>query len=112
MCCVVQHPLPLSLLSLQDFCTPEAPFPPANSSSKLGLSSSASPGPLFVLLPNSSALTWAPNANAPPAWPPLSSLRLLASQEGQSCVEACQRANLVCEPALFRFVNNREALRG
>ncbi|XP_014032443.1 alpha-1,6-mannosylglycoprotein 6-beta-N-acetylglucosaminyltransferase B isoform X2 [Salmo salar] len=96
----------------QDFCTPEAPFPPANSSSKLGLSSSASPGPLFVLLPNSSALTWAPNANAPPAWPPLSSLRLLASQEGQSCVEACQRANLVCEPALFRFVNNREALRG
>uniref|UniRef100_A0A674A1R0 alpha-1,6-mannosyl-glycoprotein 6-beta-N-acetylglucosaminyltransferase n=1 Tax=Salmo trutta TaxID=8032 RepID=A0A674A1R0_SALTR len=37
---------------------------------------------------------------------------LLASQEGQSCVEACQRANLVCEPALFRFVNNREALRG
>uniref|UniRef100_A0A674A3R4 alpha-1,6-mannosyl-glycoprotein 6-beta-N-acetylglucosaminyltransferase n=1 Tax=Salmo trutta TaxID=8032 RepID=A0A674A3R4_SALTR len=84
----------------QDFCTPE-----------LGLSSSASPGPLFVLLPNSSALTWAPNANAPPAWPPLSSLRLLASQEGQSCVEACQRANLVCEPALFRFVNNREALQ-
>uniref|UniRef100_A0AAZ3SFV0 alpha-1,6-mannosyl-glycoprotein 6-beta-N-acetylglucosaminyltransferase n=1 Tax=Oncorhynchus tshawytscha TaxID=74940 RepID=A0AAZ3SFV0_ONCTS len=37
---------------------------------------------------------------------------LLASQEGQSCVEACQRANLVCEPALFRFVNNKEALRG
>nr|XP_023869660.1 alpha-1,6-mannosylglycoprotein 6-beta-N-acetylglucosaminyltransferase B [Salvelinus alpinus] len=97
----------------QDFCAPEAPFPPANSSSsKLGLSSPASPGPQFVLLPNSSALTWAPNANTPPAWPPLSSLRLLASQEGQSCVEACQRDNLVCEPALFRFVNNREALRG
>uniref|UniRef100_A0A4W5KFG8 alpha-1,6-mannosyl-glycoprotein 6-beta-N-acetylglucosaminyltransferase n=1 Tax=Hucho hucho TaxID=62062 RepID=A0A4W5KFG8_9TELE len=97
----------------QDFCTPDAPFPPANSSSsKLGLSSPASPGPQFVLLPNSSALTWAPNANTPPAWPPLSSLRLLASQEGQSCVEACQRANLVCEPALFRFVNNKEALRG
>uniref|UniRef100_A0A8K9XN71 alpha-1,6-mannosyl-glycoprotein 6-beta-N-acetylglucosaminyltransferase n=1 Tax=Oncorhynchus mykiss TaxID=8022 RepID=A0A8K9XN71_ONCMY len=37
---------------------------------------------------------------------------LLASQEGQSCVEACQHANLVCEPALFRFVNNKEALRG
>ncbi|XP_042158456.1 alpha-1,6-mannosylglycoprotein 6-beta-N-acetylglucosaminyltransferase B-like isoform X1 [Oncorhynchus tshawytscha] len=97
----------------QDFCAPEAPFPPANSSSsKLGISSLGSPGPQFVLLPNSSALTWAPDASAPSAWPPLSSLRLLASQEGQSCVEACQQANLVCEPALFRFVNNKEALRG
>ena len=111
--CYSTSPSPLSLLSLQDFCTPEAPFPPANSSSsKLGISSLGSPGPQFVLLPNSSALTWAPDASAPSAWPPLSSLRLLASQEGQSCVEACQRANLVCEPALFRFVNNKEALRG
>ncbi|CAB1344915.1 unnamed protein product [Coregonus sp. 'balchen'] len=101
------------IMNTKDFCTPEAPFPPANSSSsKLGSSSPASPGPQFVLLPNSSALTWAPNTSAPTAWPPLSSLRLLASQEGKSCVEACQRANLVCEPALFRFVNNKEALRG
>ncbi|XP_019905435.2 alpha-1,6-mannosylglycoprotein 6-beta-N-acetylglucosaminyltransferase B isoform X6 [Esox lucius] len=94
----------------QDFCSPEAPFPPANSSTKTQWPSG--PGPQFVLLPNSSALGWAPNASAPPSWPPLSSLRLLASQDGQSCVEACQRAHLVCEPALFRFVNNKEALRG
>uniref|UniRef100_A0A087X761 alpha-1,6-mannosyl-glycoprotein 6-beta-N-acetylglucosaminyltransferase n=1 Tax=Poecilia formosa TaxID=48698 RepID=A0A087X761_POEFO len=47
-----------------------------------------------------------------PPWPPLSSLRLLVSQEGQSCVEACQSAGFICEPAHFRFVNNKEALRG
>ena len=92
----------------QDFCEPQPPFPPANSS-RLGL---ASPGPLFVPLPNTTALGWAANVTAPPAWPPLSSLRLLASQEGQSCVEACRGDGLVCEPAHFRFVNNKEALRG
>uniref|UniRef100_A0A672FUC0 alpha-1,6-mannosyl-glycoprotein 6-beta-N-acetylglucosaminyltransferase n=1 Tax=Salarias fasciatus TaxID=181472 RepID=A0A672FUC0_SALFA len=32
------------------------------------------------------------------AWPPLSSLRLLVSQEGQSCVDACQSAGFICEP--------------
>ncbi|KAJ8002072.1 hypothetical protein DPEC_G00176000 [Dallia pectoralis] len=94
----------------QDFCSPETPFVPTNSSAKTQWSSGS--GPQFVLLPNSSTLTWAPNANAPPSWPPLSSLRLLASQGGQSCVEACRLAHLVCEPALFRFVNNKEALRG
>uniref|UniRef100_A0A671V9N8 alpha-1,6-mannosyl-glycoprotein 6-beta-N-acetylglucosaminyltransferase n=1 Tax=Sparus aurata TaxID=8175 RepID=A0A671V9N8_SPAAU len=35
---------------------------------------------------------------------------LLVSQEGQSCVEACQSAGFICEPAHFRFINNKEAL--
>ena len=71
-----------------------------------------SPGPLFVPLPNTTALGWAANVTPPPVWPPVSSLRLLASQEGQSCIETCQSARLVCEPAHFRFINNKEALRG
>ncbi|CAL8333650.1 unnamed protein product [Merluccius merluccius] len=91
----------------QDFCAPETPFPLANLSKPV-----ASPGPLFVPLPNSTALGWAANVTPPPVWPPLSSLRLLVSQEGQSCIEACQSVLLVCEPAHFRFINNKEALRG
>uniref|UniRef100_A0A3B4GFL1 alpha-1,6-mannosyl-glycoprotein 6-beta-N-acetylglucosaminyltransferase n=1 Tax=Pundamilia nyererei TaxID=303518 RepID=A0A3B4GFL1_9CICH len=67
-------------------------------------------GPLFVPLPNTTALGWASNVTAPSAWPPLSSLRLLVSQEGQSCVDACQSAGFICEPAHFRFINNKEAL--
>uniref|UniRef100_A0AAQ4PPK5 alpha-1,6-mannosyl-glycoprotein 6-beta-N-acetylglucosaminyltransferase n=1 Tax=Gasterosteus aculeatus aculeatus TaxID=481459 RepID=A0AAQ4PPK5_GASAC len=87
----------------QDFCRPEAPFPPVNSS-WLG----DAPGP-FVLPPDSSILAWGANASSYAPWPPLSALRLLASPEGQSCVRACRRAGLVCEPALYRFINIREA---
>ncbi|XP_036399461.1 alpha-1,6-mannosylglycoprotein 6-beta-N-acetylglucosaminyltransferase B [Megalops cyprinoides] len=87
----------------QDFCAPDPSFPPANAS-KIW------PSGHFVILPNSTNLGWAPNVTAPPSWPPLSALQLLVSEEGQSCVEACQRGGLVCEPAFFRFINNKEAL--
>uniref|UniRef100_A0A1A8KUK5 alpha-1,6-mannosyl-glycoprotein 6-beta-N-acetylglucosaminyltransferase n=1 Tax=Nothobranchius kuhntae TaxID=321403 RepID=A0A1A8KUK5_NOTKU len=96
----------------QDFCVPEPPFIPTNLSLPRSASGSRMLGPLFVPLPNSTALGWAPNMMAPAAWPPLSSLRLLVSQEGQSCVEACHSAGFICEPAHFRFINNKEALRG
>ncbi|TNM96770.1 hypothetical protein fugu_014926 [Takifugu bimaculatus] len=89
----------------QDFCSPEAPFPPVNSSGTWP----GSPSGPFVPQPNSSVLAWASNASDFPSWPPLSALRLVASLEGQSCVEACQNAELFCEPALFRFINIREA---
>uniref|UniRef100_A0A3B3DEA7 alpha-1,6-mannosyl-glycoprotein 6-beta-N-acetylglucosaminyltransferase n=1 Tax=Oryzias melastigma TaxID=30732 RepID=A0A3B3DEA7_ORYME len=56
------------------------------------------------------ALVWASSVRAPAAWPPLSSLRLLVSQEGQSCVDACRLTGFICEPAHFRFINNKEAL--
>lgn len=95
----------ISSLHMQDFCSPEAPFPPANSS-RIWLGSP--PGP-FILLPNSSILTWAANATSYTSWPPLSALQLLASLEGQSCVTACQSAGLICEPALYRFINIKEA---
>ncbi|XP_029621785.1 alpha-1,6-mannosylglycoprotein 6-beta-N-acetylglucosaminyltransferase B-like isoform X3 [Salmo trutta] len=92
----------------QEFCAPEAPFPSANASS----SWPGSPPSPFVLLPNSSALAWASNISTPPSWPPLSALRLLASLEGQSCIDACQSAGLICEPAFYRFINIKEAFNG
>ncbi|KAI3353063.1 hypothetical protein L3Q82_019627 [Scortum barcoo] len=101
-----------SYIQHQDFCAPEPPFIPANLSRQVSAGGSRITGPLFVPLPNSTALGWASNVTAPRAWPPLSSLRLLVSQEGQSCVEACHSAGFICEPAHFRFINNKEALRG
>nr|XP_029481545.1 alpha-1,6-mannosylglycoprotein 6-beta-N-acetylglucosaminyltransferase B-like isoform X3 [Oncorhynchus nerka] len=92
----------------QEFCAPEAPFPSANTSS----SWPGSPPSPFVLLPNSSALAWASNISTPPSWPPLSALTLLVSLEGQSCIDACQSAGLICEPAFYRFINIKEAFSG
>lgn len=89
---------------LQDFCSPEAPFPPVNSS-QTWLGSAPSP---FNLLPNSRILTWASNASSFSSWPPLTALRVVASLESESCVKACQTAGLICEPALYRFINIRE----
>lgn len=92
----------LSSLS-QDFCGPEAPFPPANVTVVW-------PGGVFARLDDSELVSWAVNSTAPPCWPPLSALRLRVSAEGQSCVDACRSSDLVCEPAFFRFVNNKEVL--
>lgn len=104
--------IPTYLSPPQDFCALEPPFIPTNLSRQGSAGGSRLTGPLFVPLPNSTALGWASNVTAPPAWPPLSSLRLLVSQEGQSCVEACHSAGFICEPAHFRFINNKEALHG
>ncbi|MEQ2253584.1 hypothetical protein ILYODFUR_033657 [Ilyodon furcidens] len=87
---------------LQDFCSPEVPFPPVNTSW------AAFRGP-FLPLPSSKMLTWASNASSFPSWPPLTALRLLTSLKGQSCIEACQSEGLICEPALYRFINIKEA---
>ncbi|KAK3557648.1 hypothetical protein QTP70_032294 [Hemibagrus guttatus] len=87
----------------QDFCGPEAPFPPANMSVVWA-------GGVFMRVDDSGLISWAVNSTAPPSWPPLSALRLTVSAEGQSCVDACRSSDLVCEPAFFRFINNKEAL--
>ena len=76
----------------------------------------------MVRLQNSSLLAWSPAATVPTvtnsttstsvpprSWPPLSALRALASRGGESCVDACRGAGLVCEPAFYRFINNQDA---
>ncbi|XP_035985570.1 alpha-1,6-mannosylglycoprotein 6-beta-N-acetylglucosaminyltransferase B [Fundulus heteroclitus] len=40
-----------------------------------------------------------------PAWPPEGALRVHLGPLGESCVDVCQHASLVCEPALFRHLN-------
>lgn len=95
---------------LQDFCAHDRPFISANLSRHGTAGGSRTLGPLFKRLSNSSALGWALNVSVPTAWPPLSSLRLLVSQEGQSCVDACQSPGFICEPAHFDYINNKEAL--
>ncbi|CAB1447529.1 unnamed protein product, partial [Pleuronectes platessa] len=75
----------------QDFCSPEAPFPPGNSSSTwLG----GPPSP-FTLLPNSSSLTWASNSSAYASWPPLSCAA--ASGFAGGPVEAFSALDFQCE---------------
>uniref|UniRef100_A0A8C6P8B6 alpha-1,6-mannosyl-glycoprotein 6-beta-N-acetylglucosaminyltransferase n=1 Tax=Nothobranchius furzeri TaxID=105023 RepID=A0A8C6P8B6_NOTFU len=86
----------------QSFCSPEVPFPPVNSSWALLR------GP-FTPVPDSRILIWASNVSSLSSWPPLSALRLLSSQQGQSCVEACWTEGLICEPAFYRFINIKEA---
>uniref|UniRef100_A0A3P9KQX2 alpha-1,6-mannosyl-glycoprotein 6-beta-N-acetylglucosaminyltransferase n=1 Tax=Oryzias latipes TaxID=8090 RepID=A0A3P9KQX2_ORYLA len=88
----------------QDFCSPEVPFPPVNSSEALLER-------FFIREPNSRILSWASSIISFPSWPPLTALRLLTSLQGQSCVEACQSKGLTCEPAFYRFINIKEAFK-
>uniref|UniRef100_A0A4W6BJ14 alpha-1,6-mannosyl-glycoprotein 6-beta-N-acetylglucosaminyltransferase n=1 Tax=Lates calcarifer TaxID=8187 RepID=A0A4W6BJ14_LATCA len=44
-----------------------------------------------------------------PSWPPASALRMHLGPLGQSCVSACRRSNLVCDPALFYHLNSPSA---
>ncbi|XP_039472504.1 alpha-1,6-mannosylglycoprotein 6-beta-N-acetylglucosaminyltransferase B-like [Oreochromis aureus] len=44
-----------------------------------------------------------------PTWPPKSALRVHLGPLGQSCVSACRRSSLVCEPALFHHLNTPAA---
>uniref|UniRef100_A0A668S8U9 alpha-1,6-mannosyl-glycoprotein 6-beta-N-acetylglucosaminyltransferase n=1 Tax=Oreochromis aureus TaxID=47969 RepID=A0A668S8U9_OREAU len=45
-----------------------------------------------------------------PTWPPKSALRVHLGPLGQSCVSACRRSSLVCEPALFHHLNTPAAM--
>uniref|UniRef100_A0AAQ4PYU4 alpha-1,6-mannosyl-glycoprotein 6-beta-N-acetylglucosaminyltransferase n=1 Tax=Gasterosteus aculeatus aculeatus TaxID=481459 RepID=A0AAQ4PYU4_GASAC len=44
--------------------------------------------------------------------PPFVPANFSRQLSGQSCVEACHSEGFICEPAHFRFINNKEALRG
>ncbi|XP_072139204.1 alpha-1,6-mannosylglycoprotein 6-beta-N-acetylglucosaminyltransferase A-like isoform X1 [Mobula birostris] len=38
-------------------------------------------------------------------WPPISALRVKVAKPSQSCVEVCQKEQLICEPAFFYHLN-------
>ncbi|XP_048407295.1 alpha-1,6-mannosylglycoprotein 6-beta-N-acetylglucosaminyltransferase A-like [Stegostoma tigrinum] len=44
-------------------------------------------------------------------WPPLTALRVKMAKPSQSCVEACQREQLMCEPAFFYQLNKEVELQ-
>ncbi|CAL8301956.1 unnamed protein product [Lota lota] len=44
-----------------------------------------------------------------PTWPPEGTLQTHLSPLGQSCVSVCRWSGLVCEPALFHYLNNPKA---
>ncbi|KAI1896246.1 hypothetical protein AGOR_G00092830 [Albula goreensis] len=46
-----------------------------------------------------------------PSWPPEGALSAQLGPLGQSCVEVCRRASLVCEPALFHHLNHPAAFK-
>ncbi|KAF7711064.1 hypothetical protein HF521_000075 [Silurus meridionalis] len=91
------------IMRIKEFCASETPFPPVNVSVVW-------PRGMFMQVGESGQVSWAENSTAPPCWPPLSALRFRMSAEGQSCVDACRSSDLVCEPAFFRYINNKEAL--
>uniref|UniRef100_A0A667XLT9 alpha-1,6-mannosyl-glycoprotein 6-beta-N-acetylglucosaminyltransferase n=1 Tax=Myripristis murdjan TaxID=586833 RepID=A0A667XLT9_9TELE len=44
-----------------------------------------------------------------PTWPPEGALRVHLGPLGQSCVSVCRRSSMVCEPALFHYLNSPAA---
>ncbi|CAK8689578.1 unnamed protein product [Clavelina lepadiformis] len=40
-------------------------------------------------------------------WPPLSSLQVLVSEKESSCVDACTKQGLICEPNFFPYINKK-----
>ncbi|XP_072339424.1 alpha-1,6-mannosylglycoprotein 6-beta-N-acetylglucosaminyltransferase B-like isoform X3 [Scyliorhinus torazame] len=62
---------------------------------------------LFTFPQNVSGLFRSPNVTKLLTWPPISSMQLQVSTTAQSCTDACQEHDLVCEPTFFQFVNNK-----
>ncbi|XP_072880712.1 alpha-1,6-mannosylglycoprotein 6-beta-N-acetylglucosaminyltransferase A-like isoform X2 [Hemitrygon akajei] len=44
-------------------------------------------------------------------WPPISALRVKVAKPSQSCVEVCQKEQLICEPAFFYHLNKVAELK-
>uniref|UniRef100_UPI00398E5687 alpha-1,6-mannosylglycoprotein 6-beta-N-acetylglucosaminyltransferase A-like isoform X3 n=1 Tax=Pristiophorus japonicus TaxID=55135 RepID=UPI00398E5687 len=44
-------------------------------------------------------------------WPPMSALAVKMAKPSQSCVEVCQREQLICEPAFFYHLNKEAELK-
>ena len=50
-------------------------------------------------------------SSAHPVWPDLTYMKVVSSNKGQSCKEACLGAGMVCEPAHFRALNKASVLK-
>jgi len=43
-------------------------------------------------------------------WPPLRELQMVLGGEGETCIEACYKKQLMCEPKYFTSLNTKESL--
>ncbi|KAM4692565.1 alpha-1,6-mannosylglycoprotein 6-beta-N-acetylglucosaminyltransferase B [Rhinophrynus dorsalis] len=88
----------------QEFCSPPLPSPLSVNASQAPLSPS-------LLLINHTHLVWPPSEPIPPIWPPVTSMQVWMSTEGESCSSACWERNLVCEPSFFSLINRKQVLQ-
>ncbi|XP_040291758.1 alpha-1,6-mannosylglycoprotein 6-beta-N-acetylglucosaminyltransferase B [Bufo bufo] len=87
----------------QEFCSPPLPFPIPINTSQVNLPSS-------LVLINHTHLVWLPSDPPPTMWPPVTSMQVWLSAEGESCTSACWNHDLVCEPTFFSIINRQHAL--
>ena len=50
-------------------------------------------------------------SSAHPMWPDLTHMKVVGSNKGQSCKEACLEVGMVCELAQFRALNKASVLK-
>ncbi|XP_033107828.1 alpha-1,6-mannosylglycoprotein 6-beta-N-acetylglucosaminyltransferase A-like [Anneissia japonica] len=41
-------------------------------------------------------------------WPPKHAMKQVVAQSGESCKDTCSRQGFICEPAFFKYINNKE----
>ncbi|XP_056406447.1 alpha-1,6-mannosylglycoprotein 6-beta-N-acetylglucosaminyltransferase B isoform X2 [Hyla sarda] len=87
----------------QEFCYPPLPLPIPVNTSQVHL-----PSPLVLI--NHTHLVWPSSGNPPSMWPPVTSMKVWLSAEGESCTTACWEQNLVCEPTFFSIINRQPVL--
>ncbi|XP_053309926.1 alpha-1,6-mannosylglycoprotein 6-beta-N-acetylglucosaminyltransferase B [Spea bombifrons] len=87
----------------QEFCSPPLPTSFPNNTSQVTLPSS-------LLLINHTHLVWPPSEPLPPVWPPVTSMQVWLSAEGESCSSVCWEHDLICEPSFFSLINRQQVL--
>ncbi|XP_075133520.1 alpha-1,6-mannosylglycoprotein 6-beta-N-acetylglucosaminyltransferase B [Leptodactylus fuscus] len=87
----------------QEFCSPPLPLPIPINASQVHL-----PSPLVLI--NHTHLTWSTSEPPPSMWPPITSMQVWLSAEGESCTSACWDRDLVCEPTFFSIINRQSVL--
>ncbi|XP_075205667.1 alpha-1,6-mannosylglycoprotein 6-beta-N-acetylglucosaminyltransferase B [Anomaloglossus baeobatrachus] len=87
----------------QEFCSPPLPLPVVLNTSQVHLPSS-------LVLINHTHLVWSHSEPPPSMWPPVTSMQVWLSAEGESCTSACWDHDLVCEPTFFSIINRQHVL--
>ncbi|XP_069809979.1 alpha-1,6-mannosylglycoprotein 6-beta-N-acetylglucosaminyltransferase B isoform X1 [Dendropsophus ebraccatus] len=63
-----------------------------------------------LVLINHTHLVWSSSEPPSSMWPPVTSMQVWLSAEGESCTSACWDRDLVCEPTFFNIINSQRVL--